>query len=132
MNTQEAQKIQAYKLAVEISRAKTSCLSSFPEVQKIVAQAATIKNAVAREQVLEVIRCGLENADDTATERGYAHECQLDLVGFTDMYPTRAAYWQGMFYTSAQAMSCEPRYLFGTARLNGVARNWLLKRGLLG
>lgn len=132
METREAQKIQAYKLAVTLSRARTSCLAQFPEIQKIVAQAATLKNAVAREQVEEIIRCGLENADDTATEKGYAHECALDLCGFAKDHPTRASYWQAMFFGSAQAMSCEPRYLFQTERLNGVARNWLLKRGLLG
>lgn len=115
-------------------RAAASCLANFSIVQKIIADAAKLKNAVVRAQVLEIIRCGLENADDTATVGGYAHESKLNLVDFVKDYPTREAYWESMFYGSAASMSTERRWLIDATghELHGVARRWLLARGLLG
>lgn len=109
-------RITAQRLAV-------SCLSQFAEIQKIISDATTIKNDTVRHQVQEIIRCGLENADDTCAESVYARECVRDLVNFKRDYPTRALWWKHMFYSSAQAMSCEGRYLFDR-EMHGNAARW--------
>lgn len=114
------------------NRALASCLREFPVIMGIIADAHKIKNETARNQVLEIIRCGLENADDTANAATYAEEMQRNLVDFARDFPTRAKYWEAMFYGSAQSMSVEAWYLFGVKRLNGHAIRWLHKRGLMG
>lgn len=118
------------KARIAAQRAVNSCLAQFPAIMAIIAAAHALKNATVRTQVLEIIRCGLENADDTASERTYTAECNRFPEFKTD-FPTRAKYWENMFYCSAQSMSTESRYLFG-GPLHGAARNWLNRRGLMG
>lgn len=119
------------KAKIAAARAVNSCLSQFPVVMAIIAAAHALKNETVRTQVLEILRCGLENADDTASERTYNAECAR-FEDFKRDYPTRAAYWLGMFYSSTQSMSCEARYLFGADKLDGRVSNWLQRRGLRG
>jgi hypothetical protein len=120
------------KARVTAQRAAASCLMQYPQIMGWIAEAHALKNATVRAEVLEILRCALENADDTATERGYARECAQDLCGFVRDYPTRAKYWEGMFFSSAQSCSCESRYLFGKWRLHGGTFRWLHRRGLMG
>lgn len=129
MITQTLREVLKDRIAAQ--RAQVSCLSQFAEIQKIISDAATIKNETVRHQVQEIIRCGLENADDTCAESVYAKECDRDLVDFKRDFPTRAAWWKSMFYSSAQGMSTEGRYLFGR-EMHGNARRWFERRGLMG
>jgi hypothetical protein len=122
---------EVLKDRIAAQRAAVSCLSQFQDIQKIIREAASLKHETVRHQVQEIIRCGLENADDTCAESCYARECERDFVDFKTDYPTRAAWWESMFYGSAQSMSTEGRYLFGRD-LHGNARRWLQRRGLMG
>lgn len=120
-----------YKARDVERRATVSCLAQFPDVQKFIAEAAKLKNAKVREQVQEMIRCGLENADDSCSEGEYARESKANLVFFVSEHPTRAIWWRSMFFVSVASCTCDARHIIGCP-LSGAAKNWLLKRGLLG
>lgn len=130
MDTAELEAIKALRA---VRRARNNCLAQHPDLVNLINAARSLKNPTVRHQVQEIIRCGLENADDTCSEAEYARECADPRWGrdFTCGSPNRAAWWRSMFYTSAQSCTCDARYIIG-CELNGHAKRWLHQRGLMG
>ena len=112
------------------ARAAHSQLAQCPDVLLVLAQASVLKNPTMRAEVLEVLRWGFENADDTASD--YDRLYAANEYGFAADYPTKAVYWHAIFYASAQSASCYPRDICGRPALRGDTRRWLHARGLLG
>ncbi len=113
-----------YSLFLLGRRQNHSAIDRFPVIQGIFAAALIIKNETVRKQVMAVLMCGLDNADDSAFD-SYGPLEQRD-------YPSRDQFWEAMFYSSCQSASCYPREMFECDKFDGRTVRWLSRRGLQG